>query len=186
MMDLYVSLPPALKFYWSIALFASLIFVIQAIITLIGIDSNSDFDADTDADADGFSQFFSFRNLINFLLGLGWGGVCFYNVVNSNILLILLATLTGLAFLFLFFFLLKAILKLNSDRSFRFDETIGKTAEVYLTIPENKSDKGKIQISVRGSFHELNAITAGEKIVSGALVKVINVHNGDVVEVEKI
>lgn len=49
---------------------------------------------------------------------------------------------------------------------------------MYLAIPENKSGKGKVQISVNGSFHELDAMTSStEKIPSGAVVKVIALEN---------
>jgi hypothetical protein len=49
--------------------------------------------------------------------------------------------------------------KLGEDNSFKISNTLHKTAEVYLTIPENKTGKGKIMISVHGSFHELEAMT---------------------------
>lgn len=85
-----------------------------------------------------------------------------------------------------FFFLIKQILKLSEDNSFKIENTINKTAEVYLTIPEAKSRKGKIQISVNGSFHELDAITnSSEKLTSGSAVKVVAVEHNLVI-VEKI
>jgi hypothetical protein len=34
-----------------------------------------------------------------------------------------------------------------------------KTAQVYLTIPEAKSGKGKVLISINGAMHELDAMT---------------------------
>jgi hypothetical protein len=85
----------------------------------------------------------------------------------------------------LFFVLIKQILKLSEDNSFKLENTLHKTADVYLTIPESKSGKGKIQISVKGSVHELDAMTQQlEKIPSGSVVKVIAVDSG-VLIVEK-
>jgi membrane-bound ClpP family serine protease len=63
---------------------------------------------------------------------------------------------------------------------------MNKTASVYLTIPASKSGKGKIQISVRGSMHELDAMTEGDKIETGAPVKVVRVEGSTLVFVEKI
>ena len=63
------------------------------------------------------------------------------------------------------------------DNSFKLANTIDKTAEVYLTIPENKKGKGKIMISVNGAFHELEAMTEQEKIQSGSVVKVVKIEN---------
>ena len=77
-------------------------------------------------------------------------------------------------------------MKLSENNSFKIENTINKTAEVYLTIPETKSGKGKIQISVNGSLHELDAITnSSEKLNSGIPVKVVAIENNLVI-VEKI
>lgn len=61
-----------------------------------------------------------------------------------------------------------------------------KTAEVYLTIPENMTGKGKILVSVKGSVHELEAMTQGEKINSASTVKIVSLNNNAIPVVEKI
>ena len=186
MMEWFNSLDPSLKIYWGIAIIASLFFVIQTIVSLFGGDMFDDVDFDTDGDASGVSHFFSVRNLVNFLLGTGWGGVCFYNTISSKTFLMFIAVLCGIFFVLIFFFLVKILLKLSKNNTFRLIETLEKTADVYLPIPENKSGKGKIQISVRGSFHEIDAITAGEKIATGAKVRVVEIIDNQAVLVEKI
>ena len=188
MTEWFYALEPMLRIYWSIALVASFVFAIQTIISFVGGDVFDDIDLDIDADgnAGGVSHFFSVRNLVNFLLGAGWGGVCFYNYVPSKALLMILAVFTGLFFVLIFFGLVKILLKLQKDNTFRIEETLDKTADVYLGIPANKSGKGKIQISVRGSFHEINAITADEKIPTGAKAKIIKIADKQTVEVQKV
>ena len=64
--------------------------------------------------------------------------------------------------------------------------TLNKTAEVYLTIPEYKKGKGKIMISVNGSYHELDAMTENDKIQSGSVVKVVKIENNNILIVETI
>jgi len=186
MLDWFNSLEPTLQIYWGMAIVASLIFIIQTIVSLIGGDVFDDIDFDTDGDSGGVSHFFSVRNLVNFLLGAGWGGVCFYNTISSKVLLAFVAVLFGIIFVLIFFGLVKILIKLSKDNTFRLVETLDKTADVYLPIPENKSGRGKIQVSVRGSFHEINAITAGEKILTGAKVRVVEIIDNQAVLVEKI
>ena len=159
---------PLLKAFWYIALPVSIFFLLQTISTFIGL-SGSETDADShDGDGDMPFELFTLRNLINFLLGFSWTGISFYQSVENKTILIGISVLVGLLFVGIFFFLIKQILKLSEDNSFKIENTINKTAEVYLTIPEAKSGKGKIQISVNGSFHELDAITnSSEKLVSG-------------------
>ena len=186
MMEWFNSLDPMLKIYWAMAIGASIVFVIQTIISFVGGDMFDDMDFDADSDSSGVSSFFSVRNLVNFLLGAGWGGVCLYYTISSKTLLMFVAVLSGIVFVLIFFLLVKVLLKLGKDNSFRFEETLDKTADVYLAIPENKSGRGKIQISVRGSFHELDAVTAGEKIPTGGKVRVVEIIDNHLVVVEKI
>jgi len=186
MIEWFNSLDPTLKIYWGIAIIASLFFAVQTIISFVGGDVFDDVDFDADSHSDGVSHFFSVRNLVNFLLGAGWGGVCFYGSISSKALLMVVAFVCGIVFVMIFFFLIKILLKLSKDNTFQFEETLGKTADVYIPIPENKSGKGKIQISVRGSFHELDAITAGEKITTSNKVKVVEIIDNQLVVVEKI
>lgn len=177
-----------LKTYWVIAGIASLIFVIQMIMTFIGMDSSDGTGADFDGHTDvaGPFQLFSLRNLINFFLGFGWGGVCFYNTFDSHVWIAVFAVLTGVIFVLLFFFLIKMLLKLNRNNTFKIEDTLQKTADVYLVIPAAKSGKGKIQISVKGAVHEIDAITADEKIATGMMARVIEIIDNQTVLVTKI
>lgn len=178
-MELLESLPVLLKSFWYIAIPTSLIFLIQTIITFTGLDVADGFDTDFHADAhDGDFQLFSLRNLINFLLGFSWTGISFYSTIGEHTwFLIVLSFVVGLLFVLLFFFVIKQVQKLAEDNSFQINNTLNKTAEVYLTIPENKTGKGKILISVNGAFHELEAMTESGRIPSGSSVKVIKVEN---------
>ena len=169
------------RIFWYVALFASLIFLVQTVLTFIGSDSsdgvNADFDGNLDH-ADAPFQLFSFRNLINFLLGFGWTGVAFYESFANKYLLIGLAVIVGIAFVVVFFFLIMQILKLTEDNTFKIDNLVGKTGEVYINIPENMSGSGKVQISLNGSNHELTAMTkASERISSSSFVRVDEVQD---------
>ncbi len=188
-MEFFDSMEPLLRTFWYIALPATLVFLIQSVMTFMGMDSHDGVDADFNSDlshTDAPFQLFSLRNLINFLMGLGWGGICFYTTIENHLILTGVALLVGIIFVALFFFVIKQIQKLAEDNSFKIEETVNKTASVYLTIPAAKSGKGKIQISVRGSMHELDAVTEGEKIETGAPVKVVRVEGSTLVFVEKI
>jgi hypothetical protein len=156
---------------------ASIIFIIQTIMTFTGTDATDGLEADFSGDmsADGPLQIFSLRNLINFLLGFSWAGIAFYRTFESKGILITVAFIVGLAFFFIFFLVIKQLQKLAEDNSFNISNTVNKTAEVYLTIPANKTGKGKVLISVGGSTHELDAMTEKEEIKSGNMVRVLRV-----------
>jgi len=162
MFDFLQDLEHAHKILWYLAIGSSLVFVVQSILTFTGLDSGDGTAADFDSDLSGSDhpfQLFSFRNLINFLLGL---------------------------FVLIFFFLIGQVHKLAEDNTFSLESTIDHTAEVYLAIPENRSGKGKVHISIKGSFHELDAITDDVRIPTGSMVRIQKVESKNLLLVAKI
>jgi len=180
---------PLLRTLWLIAIPASLIFVIQSIMTFAGADTHDGLSADFDSDLQGGDtpfQLFTFRNMINFLLGFSWTGISFYNTVDNRIVLITLSFLVGAAFVVLFFMIIRQIERLAEDNSFKITNTLHKTASVYLPIPARKKGAGKIQVSMKGSFHELDAVTESEKIETSATVRIVKIESNNLVVVERI
>ncbi|WP_312324841.1 NfeD family protein [Soonwooa sp.] len=188
MLDFLQGMDSLQQAFWWIAIAASLIFLVQTILTLIGSDAsdgiNADFDGNLDH-ADAPFQLFSFRNLVNFLLGFGWAGVAFYQTIANKTFLVIVAALVGLVFIALYFVIIKQILKLSEDNTFDISKLIGKSGEVYLTIPSEKSGQGKVLISLNGTNHELTAVSETEAIQSGKLVKVVRIED-KILIVEKI
>lgn len=188
-MEIIANLDPLLKTFWYVAIPTSIIFFIQTVMTFLGVDASDGLDADFDGDLNGGDhpfQLFSLRNLINFLLGFSWTGISFYNNIANPIFLIALSIIVGASFVYLFFIIIKQVQKLEENNSFNLSNTLNKTAEVYLTIPEKKTGKGKIMISINGSFHELEAMTEEASILSGTPVKVVKIENGNTIIVQPL
>jgi membrane protein implicated in regulation of membrane protease activity len=188
-MEMLENLEPLLRTFWYIAIPTSLIFCIQTIMSFFGPDTPDGINLDHNGDighGDNAFHLFSLRNLVNFLLGFSWTGISFYTTISNKYLLIILSLIVGAIFVYMFYLILNQLQNLAEDNSFKLENTINKTAEVYLTIPENKKGKGKIMISVNGAFHELEAMTENENIQSGTLVKVVDIENDNILIVEKI
>jgi len=188
-MDFLQDLDALHQTFWYIAIPVSVIFIIQMVMTFMGADASDGIEADFEGDFDGGDapfQLFSLRNLINFLLGFGWSGVLLFERFDNKTVLVFIAFVVGAAFVALFFFLIRQILKLSEDNTFKIENTIGKTASVYLTIPERKSGKGKVQVSVNGTTHELDAVTENDTIPSGTVVRVKAIESGSLLIVEKL
>lgn len=188
-MEILENLDTLLKTFWFVAIPTSLIFIIQTIMTFFGVDSTDGNEVDFDGDlgeTDAPFQLFSLRNLINFLLGFSWTGISFYTTISNKTFLIILSLLVGILLVYSFFIIIRQVQKLAEDNSFKIANTLNKTAEVYLTIPENKKGKGKIMISVNGAFHELDAMTENNYIASNTMVKVVRVESNSILIVETI
>jgi ABC-type antimicrobial peptide transport system permease subunit len=188
-MEWFDMMEPLLQSFWLVALPTSLIFAIQTVMTFIGGDASDGINADFDSNLEGNSapfQLFSLRNLINFLLGFSWTGISFYTLIPSKTVLIVLSVLVGAFFIFVFFMIIKQLQRLAEDNSFKISNAINKTAEVYLSIPEKLSGRGKVMISVNGAFHELSAMTENERIQTGSVVKVVRIDTGNNLIVEPV
>lgn len=187
----FSSFEPLQKFFWIVACCASLVFIIQTIMTFVGLGTDADIDAgpmdgSVDSVENGeLSGVFSFRNLINFLLGYGWAGVLFFNSFEKRWLLQVVAIAVGLLFVLAFVFMFRQVMKLSHDGSFRMSEAVGLKADVYLRIPAARSGRGKVQVSVKGSVHEIDAMTDSEsEIPTGGQVEIVEVLGDDLLLVK--
>lgn len=179
-----------LQVYWALAIIASVVFAIQAVMTFIGFDAETNLDVpddvDSDFDVEGF-HLVSVKTIVSFVLGFGWTGVLLWNDIENPFLLGFLALIVGLIFMSLIAWMLYLVLKLDRDNTFRIQKVVGLSADVYLTIPASKSNTGKIIVSLNGSMHELEAVTlSSEPIATGSRVKIIGVETGETVLVEII
>lgn len=185
MMETFRSLDLMLQAYWILALMASVVFAIQAVMTFMGLDADYDADvpdapdANSDFDVDGF-HLVSVKTVVSFVLGFGWTGVLLWNSIENPLLLGFLATVVGFIFMFLIAWLLYLVLKLDRDNTFKASKVVGMNADVYLTIPANKAETGKITVSLNGSIHELEAVSAdANPIPTGGKVKIIGIEAGE-------
>ena len=188
----FFSLGSTLQIFWGCAIISSLVFLLQALLTLLGMDHDVDFDFDAASvdgdtmDLGGGLSLFSARSLVNFFVGFGWAGISFYSLVSQAWLLYLIAAAVGAGFVYLYFFIRRQTKRLESDGTININESLGKACDVYLRIPAGRMGQGKVQISLHGSVHEFPAVTDGPMLPSGAHVRVAEVIDAAILRVERI
>lgn len=187
MMDNFLALDLPMQIFWGLAIISSVFFLVQTVLAFLGLDSDTHDGAGfEDVEMGGVSGYFTFRNLVNFMLGYGWGGVILHDSISNSMWLQVAAMAVGLLFVIIFLFILRQVLKLSTDKTFRLEESVGLVADTYLRIPAGKNGSGKVMVSVRGSLHEIEAVTEGEAIPTGAKVRVVKVIGSELLEVERI
>ena len=180
------------KILWGITLSATLIFVIQSIMTFIGADADaaSDFDIDDPSvggDLDGGINLYTFRNFIDFLLGFGWTAILLKDSISSKFVLFLVSTLVGIALVALVMMLFRALAKMQQSGNIDVSKSaVGCTGKVYLTIPGERSGEGKVQITISGAVREYVALTDGDAIKTGTPIKVVDLLNDSTLLVEEL
>lgn len=189
MQEWWMSLDVFMKSLWIIALFTSLVFIVQTVLTFAGADSdvNADLDFGSDSPADGFqlSQYFTFRNFINFFLGFSWSAIAFSHSIRNTWLLLAVAVLTGLMLVSAVIYLFKWLSGMEQTGNISIRDATGCTGIVYLTIPAERTGEGKVQIAVRGAIREYNAVTDGEKLANGTPIQVKKVLTDNLLLIEK-
>jgi hypothetical protein len=185
----WTSLDLYLKIMWGIAIPVSIIFIIQMIMTFVGLGDHGDISTDSDGDADMQIPFqlFTFRNFVNFFLGFAWTGISLYEVIVNKAWLTLLGVIVGLVLVTIVMAILYALSKTVQSGNIDINNATGKTATVYFTIPAAGKGMGKIQMSIQQAVREYDAISdATEPIITGALVRVKSVIDAHTLLVEKL
>ena len=180
-MDLY------LKIMWGMAIPFSVIFIIQTVMTFIGMGDNSDASGDASADADMQMpmHFFTFRNLVNFFLGFAWTGISFYAVIGSKTLLTFVGVIVGLLLVAIVMALLYALSRATQSGNIDIKDAVGRMATVYYTIPASGKGSGKVQMSVQQAIREYDAISElNEAIPTGRMVRIKSVIDAHTLLVE--
>ena len=177
-LDMFYGLDTWMQAYWICAIVGTVVFVVQMVLLLIGMDSidtDVDFDGADTMDLGGGLSLFSIKNFVNFLVGFGWTGICLQDAIENKWLLCFVAVIVGVAFVYMFFVIKKQTKKLEHNGAFKIEECVGKTVDVYLRIPGERRGKGKVQVSLNGSVQEIEAMTDGEEVASGRKVVVVDV-----------
>ena len=193
----WVSLSLAMKILWGITLAASLIFIIQSIMTFIGADAgdggiDTDFDTGFDSEAadatvDGGTNLYTFRNLVNFCLGFGWTAVLLHDNIDNNFILLFIAVIVGVALVAAVMWLFKWLSGMQQSGNIDVHASaVGCEGKVYLTIPGERKGEGKIQITINNAVREYDAVTDGDTIKTGTPIRVVEVINDYTLLVEEL
>ncbi len=191
MITWWTSLSTAMQVLWAVTLSASLIFVIQTVMTFLGLgDHDADFDMDTSDgsfDADPSMNLLTFRNLVNFCLGFGWTAVLMHEKIESNALLIIVSVIVGILLVAIVMWIFKWLSEMQQTGNIDVHKSaVGCEGKVYLTIPGERKGEGKVQITINNAVREYDAVTDGETIKTGTAIKVTEVINDYTLLVEEL
>ena len=188
----WAGLSLAMKILWGVTLAASVIFVIQSILTFVGADADSSMDFDTDVDTDLSnievgSNLYTFRNFVNFFLGFGWSAILLQEKIASVPLLIIISAIIGVALVAVVMYLFKWLSSMQQSGNINvYKAAAGCNGTVYLTIPGDRAGEGKVQITINNSVREYNAVTDGDTLKTGTPIRVAEVINANTLLVEPL
>ena len=176
------------KTIWFITIPVTVIFLIQMVMTFAGMDGSGDIDPDFDGDLDsgngGPFQLFTFRNFINFLLGFGWSVISLKESISNQFLLLVVSAVFGAVLVTIVMYIFYWMAGMSESGTMELRHAIGKSANVYLTVPAAKSGKGKVHIKIQGNIREIDAVTEGAAVLTGTQVRVVDTIDNQILLVE--
>ena len=192
----WAELSLVMKILWSVTLTASLVFIVQSVLTFLGADADADFDVDVDTSVDGSdlsnidggSNLYTLRNFVNFILGFGWSAILLQDSISSVALLILVSALIGAALVAAVMYLFKWLAGMQQSGNINLQKAAaGCEGKVYLTIPGARSGTGKVQITISGAVREYDAMTESEvPLKTGVPIRVVDCLDANTLLVEEI
>ncbi|MBR6001934.1 MAG: hypothetical protein IK045_03645 [Bacteroidales bacterium] len=200
MTAMWASMSVLMKILWGITLTASLIFIVQTVMTFIGADSGG-MDTDLDGDLSGDvpdsaledpsnlghtgMNLYTFRNLINFLLGFGWTAIILNSRIKSTFLLVLISVLVGVGLVVAVMYLFKWLSSMQQTGTINlYKSAVDCQGSVYIPIPGHREGEGKVQVTINDSVREYNALTDGDALKTGVQIRIVEVINANTVLVE--
>ncbi len=164
---------------------------------LAGHDADGDMDTghewDTaDHDHDGAHhgagvRLFTVRGLVAFFAVGGWLGIALADTQIHTALTVTIALAGGFAALVFVALIIKWSLSLQENGTLSLENTIGRQASVYITIPPDLSGTGKVMLTVQEQLRELEAMTESHKpLTTGSQVKVTGIIQGGILQVQPL
>ena len=168
MLEWWNSLSLVSQIFTAMAVPATVVMIIQALLLLLGIgggDGDVDVDdiSDIDAEASEGLSLIRVRGIVAFFSVGGWAGLVCDTGELPVVISVLIATAAGLAAMIGVALLFKSIMKLQTSGNIVIANAVGKTATVYIPIPPRKEGRGKVTVLVQNRFVELEAMTEDER-----------------------
>ena len=186
-----------------IAVPSTFIMIIQTILIFIGMaggDSDIDMPADNGIDGvfgenspdagdvnigDSGLRIFTVRGMVAFFAVGGWAGLSAYSITKSEAVAIVTALIFGVLAMLLVVWFFKWAASLHYNGILDMDSAIGKTGEVYITVPAKMGGTGKVNVIIQQRLTEADAVTEAERSLKfGERVKVTGISMGNTLIVE--
>lgn len=152
------------QIFYGIALFATLLLLVQLVLLFFGAEVDADVDADLGGagdvgHGDAGGSVFSVRSLSAFLAGFGWAGVAALQAGWSVGAATLAALAVGGLFMGGILALMRALMGLRDSGTLDYHNAIGQVGTVYLAVPAAMAGPGRIEVHVQGRLAVVEAFT---------------------------
>ena len=154
----------------------SVVMILQLILMIIGVGFDSDTDGDVDDAAIDINddtspqeasncgnasvlRIFTIRGIVAFFALGGWAGLAALTAGLHWIWAVQISLFVGVCALLLAAIVIRLALNMQTSGNLNINNAISQTADVYIRIPSQRSEKGKVTMLLQERFVELDAVT---------------------------
>jgi hypothetical protein len=184
------------QIFWGISLFGTIVLAMQVASMFLGLENIGGHDTDTSSDSteghdtgsdsehahQGFMaglKLFTLRNMVAFVCMFGWSGLVFIEYGASKTWTCIGSFLIGCFSMLVMAVFMKFMYSMQTSGNIDEASFVGKQATVYIAIPQCGHGIGKINFNIGGRLEERTALSAGEALPPGTLVKTISYNNNN-------
>jgi hypothetical protein len=173
---------PVATFYLTCLILGGVVLVGQFLLSLVGIDGDGWIE---EGGLEGSLDLFTVRALSAASAFFGVTGLGLMQLGLNGWLALPVALGIGFASAIGVARVVRAMKRMDTDKSFEIAMTLGQQAKVALSVPGARAGAGKVHLTAHDRFLELDAVTAEETIPSGDTVYVIDAISSDTVLVAR-
>jgi hypothetical protein len=162
------------SFFWICLLLGGGVVVLQFGASLMGFDHDTPHGEFGHGPISEGLRLSSLRALAAGVAFFGVGGLAALRLGLPSFVAIPIGVVAGVAAAVGVAAAFRGMQRLESDQSFRLSNAVGKSGDVYLSIPAQRSGTGKIHVTIQERLMELDAITPEQEIPTGTRVLVID------------
>ena len=170
-------------FFAACAVLGAALLVVQIALTSFGAHVDVDADHDLAHDVGHGLDLFSARSLVAGIAFFGIAGAAAARAGWRPGLVAFCAVSAALVAMLTVAWIMSRLLRLEEDGAVRVEGAVGAPAIVYLAIPGSRSGAGKVTLTLQGRTVEYEAVTAGDRLPTGAPVIVVDVVSPGTLEV---
>jgi hypothetical protein len=181
--------------YLVLAVAGCTLLALQVVLQLFGLVGGEGFDGGDHGHADhgghahdpGHGNWFfgllSLKALCAFAGIFGLTGLALLRTDFGPWLRVSIAVEAGIVAMVVVVFLMRGLARLSVSGTLDPKNAVGRSACVYLRIPAGGTGSGKVTVEVQGRSVELDAVTDGAEIPTGARVEVVDVVGSETLKV---
>lgn len=183
MKEWFLGLSVMEQIYFWLGIISTVFLIVQIVLmcfSSFGGDVDIDGDGDIDVDSDSGVSIFTVKSITAFFAVGSWAGLLTCALAGDNLqwLSVIIAVISGACAMAVVVLTIRAMLKLQCNGAVETEKLVGKRATVYVSVPPERSGRGKITLNAQGKFMELDAITdCSEKLAVDETVEIVDTEN---------